>query len=167
MPINIIAIWLMVEKAIIFFISFSPSAEKDAKKVVREPKKRAKRKKKSLNSNKKVKRKNKKIPAVIIVAAWSKADTGVGPSMLDGNQIWNPNWPLLAIAAIVKKAIKWAIKSLLAKSRKEKKDKSKEKFTKRRNDKSVKREKQMLMQQQFHLQRNKELNGKSMAMGRS
>ena len=30
----------------------------------------------------------KKTPAVTMVAAWIKADTGVGPSIASGNQVW-------------------------------------------------------------------------------
>ena len=40
------------------------------------------------------------MPAVTIVAAWINEDTGVGPSIASGNQIWNPNWADLPIAAI-------------------------------------------------------------------
>ena len=31
-------------------------------------------------------------PAVTIVAAWIRADTGVGPSIASGNQVCNPIW---------------------------------------------------------------------------
>jgi hypothetical protein len=34
----------------------------------------------------------KKTPAVTIVAAWIKADTGVGPSIASGSHVCNPNW---------------------------------------------------------------------------
>ena len=33
----------------------------------------------------------KKTPAVTIVAAWIRAETGVGPSIASGNQVWSPN----------------------------------------------------------------------------
>jgi len=50
---------------------------------------------------------NKKTPAVTIVAACNKADTGVGPSIASGNQVSNPIWADLPIAPInKKKAIK-------------------------------------------------------------
>ena len=39
------------------------------------------------------------IPAVTIVAAWIKADTGVGPSIASGNQVCLPNCALLPTAA--------------------------------------------------------------------
>ena len=41
-------------------------------------------------------------PAVTIVAAWIKAETGVGPSIAIGNHICNPTCELLAIAPINK-----------------------------------------------------------------
>ena len=34
---------------------------------------------------------NKKYLPVTIVAAWINADTGVGPSMASGNQVWSKN----------------------------------------------------------------------------
>ena len=33
-----------------------------------------------------------------MVAAWIRADTGVGPSMASGSQVWRGNWALLAKA---------------------------------------------------------------------
>ena len=33
----------------------------------------------------------KKTPAVTIVAAWIRADTGVGPSIASGSQVCKPN----------------------------------------------------------------------------
>ena len=33
-----------------------------------------------------------------MVAAWISADTGVGPSMASGSQVWRGNWALLAKA---------------------------------------------------------------------
>ena len=43
------------------------------------------------NSNRKEQRINRYTPAVTKVAAWIKADTGVGPSIASGNQPCNPN----------------------------------------------------------------------------
>lgn len=43
-------------------------------------------------------------PAVTIVAAWIKADTGVGPSIAIGNQTCKPICELLAMAPISKHA---------------------------------------------------------------
>ena len=39
-------------------------------------------------------------PAVTMVAAWIKADTGVGPSIASGNQVWSKNWADFPIAPI-------------------------------------------------------------------
>ena len=41
-------------------------------------------------------------PAVTIVAAWIKAETGVGPSMASGNHVCNPNWADLPTAPTIK-----------------------------------------------------------------
>ena len=38
------------------------------------------------------------MPALTIVAAWIRADTGVGPSIASGSQTWSGNWALLPIA---------------------------------------------------------------------
>jgi hypothetical protein len=45
---------------------------------------------------------NRYTPAVTIVAAWIKAETGVGPSIAIGNQTCKPICELLAIAPINK-----------------------------------------------------------------
>src|SRR4051794_7710905 len=37
-------------------------------------------------------------PALTIVAAWIRAETGVGPSIASGSQTWRGNWALLPIA---------------------------------------------------------------------
>src|SRR3990172_6344630 len=37
-------------------------------------------------------------PAFTIVAAWMRADTGVGPSIASGSQTWSGNWALLPTA---------------------------------------------------------------------
>src|SRR3954454_9541804 len=37
-------------------------------------------------------------PALTIVAAWIRADTGVGPSIASGSQTWSGNWALLPTA---------------------------------------------------------------------
>lgn len=46
---------------------------------------------KGTNSNIGEQRIIKKTPAVTNVAAWIKAETGVGPSIADGNQVCKPN----------------------------------------------------------------------------
>ncbi len=37
-------------------------------------------------------------PAVTMVAAWIRAETGVGPSMASGSQVWSGSWADLAKA---------------------------------------------------------------------
>jgi len=37
-----------------------------------------------------------------MVAAWIKADTGVGPSIASGNQVWRPSCADLLTTAIIK-----------------------------------------------------------------
>ena len=39
-------------------------------------------------------------PAVTMVAAWIRAETGVGPSMASGNQVWSMNCADLPMAPI-------------------------------------------------------------------
>ena len=46
----------------------------------------------------------KNTPAVTIVAAWIKAETGVGPSIASGNQTWSKNCADLPIAPINSRA---------------------------------------------------------------
>ena len=58
---------------------------------------------------------NKYTPAVTIVAAWIKADTGVGPSIAIGNQTCNPICELLAMAPINKHTLIIVTKLLLIK----------------------------------------------------
>jgi hypothetical protein len=41
----------------------------------------------------------RKIPATTIVLEWSRADTGVGPSMAEGSHGWSPNWADFPVAA--------------------------------------------------------------------
>ena len=61
----------------------------------------------------------KKIPAVTIVAAWIKADTGVGPSIASGNHICKINCADLLTAPIIKnQQIKFKILNLMPKKKK-------------------------------------------------
>src|SRR5918994_4468283 len=39
------------------------------------------------------------MPATTMVAAWISAETGVGPAMASGNQVWRMNWPDFDITA--------------------------------------------------------------------
>ena len=62
----------------------------------------------------------KKIPTVTIVAAWIKADTGVGPSIASGNQICKINWADLLTEPIKKNQhIKFRILNLKPKKKKD------------------------------------------------
>ena len=38
-------------------------------------------------------------PATTIVAAWMRAETGVGPAMASGSHVWRKNWPDFDITA--------------------------------------------------------------------
>lgn len=42
---------------------------------------------------------SRKIPATTIVLEWSRAETGVGPSMAEGSQGCRPNWADFPAAA--------------------------------------------------------------------
>lgn len=42
---------------------------------------------------------SRKIPATTMVLEWSRAETGVGPSMAAGSHGWRPNWADLPVAA--------------------------------------------------------------------
>src|SRR3984957_8950205 len=48
--------------------------------------------------NRKKERASMKTPAATIVAAWIRAETGVGPSMASGSQTWSGNWADFPIA---------------------------------------------------------------------
>ena len=63
----------------------------DAKNAVNAPNKVIKYSINGVNSIKGEKRINRKTPAVTIVAACIKAETGVGPSIASGNQVCSPN----------------------------------------------------------------------------
>src|ERR1700756_5507473 len=43
-------------------------------------------------------RQTMKTPAVTMVAAWIRAETGVGPSIASGSQVWRPNCADLPMA---------------------------------------------------------------------
>lgn len=45
---------------------------------------------------------NRNTPATTIVLEWSRADTGVGPSMAAGSQGCRPNWADFPIAAAIR-----------------------------------------------------------------
>lgn len=47
-------------------------------------------------------RMSKKIPATTIVLEWSRAETGVGPSIAAGSHGWRPNWADFPVAARIR-----------------------------------------------------------------
>ena len=54
------------------------------------------------------------MPAVTIVAAWIRAETGVGPSIASGSQTWSGNWALLPQAPMKSRsAIQVIVPSLM------------------------------------------------------
>ena len=73
------------------FKSFWNKPTEAAKNEVNEPIIETMIKIDSLFSNKMEQRIIKKTPETTKVAAWIKAETGVGPSIASGNQICNPN----------------------------------------------------------------------------
>src|ERR1700759_3235451 len=42
------------------------------------------------------------MPATTMVAAWIRADTGVGPAMASGSQVCRKNWPDFDITAAIR-----------------------------------------------------------------
>lgn len=83
----------------IFLISFWVRAQVAVKRVVKAPRQRQVVKIVWLFSMRGLSRINKKMPATTIVLEWSRAETGVGPSMAAGSQGWRPNWADLPVAA--------------------------------------------------------------------
>lgn len=93
--------WLDVEKATIFLISFWVRAQVAVKKVVRAPKHRHVVRAVWFCSRRGLTRIKRKMPATTIVLEWSRADTGVGPSIAEGSQGWSPNWADFPVAAMI------------------------------------------------------------------
>ena len=60
-----------------------------------------------------------KMPATTMVAAWIRADTGVGPAMASGSHTWRMNWPDFDITAAINEqeatsSTRWLISPLTA-----------------------------------------------------
>jgi len=92
---------LVVEYATTFLISYWLSATLAAKMAVVEPKiliRGSAQDSASINSKVRIKRKT---PATTIVDLWSKAETGVGPSIADGSHGCKINWADLPPAASI------------------------------------------------------------------
>lgn len=94
--------WLDVENATIFLMSFWVRAQVAVKRVVRAPKHRQVVRASWLFSIRGCSRISKKIPATTMVLEWSRADTGVGPSMAEGSQGCSPNWADFPVAAKIR-----------------------------------------------------------------
>lgn len=92
--------WLDVENATIFLMSFWVSAQMAVNNVVREPRHSIRVSTRLLFEVRGWNRIRRKIPATTIVLEWSRADTGVGPSIADGSHGCNPNWADFPVAAI-------------------------------------------------------------------
>lgn len=69
------------------------------KSVVRAPRQRQRVRAVGLFSMRGFIRTRRKIPATTIVLEWSRAETGVGPSIAEGSHGCNPNWADLPVAA--------------------------------------------------------------------
>lgn len=91
--------WLDVEKAMIFLMSFCVRAQVAANSVDIAPRQRHRVRAVLLLVRRGWVRMSRKIPATTIVLEWSRAETGVGPSMAAGNQGWRPNWADFPVAA--------------------------------------------------------------------
>lgn len=94
--------WLDVEKAMIFLMSFCVRAHVAANSVDRAPRHRHRVRAVWLVASSGWVRMSRKIPATTIVLEWSKAETGVGPSMAAGSQGWRPNWADFPVAARIR-----------------------------------------------------------------
>lgn len=94
--------WLEVEKAMIFLMSFWVRAHVAANSVDRAPKHRHRVRAVWLLLNSGWVRMSRKIPATTIVLEWSRADTGVGPSIAAGSHGWSPNWADFPVAAKIR-----------------------------------------------------------------
>lgn len=95
---------LRVERAMIFFMSFSAIADNPAMSIVKEAVMRI-RGLKSLNLLREgKKRMRRNTPAVTRVEEWTRAETGVGAAMAAGSQEENGICALLVMAAIVREA---------------------------------------------------------------
>lgn len=96
--------WLEVENATIFLISFWVRAHIAVNRVVMAPATRMVVCAGGLFSSKGWNRISRKMPATTIVLEWSRAETGVGPSMAEGSQGCRPNWADFPTAARIRPA---------------------------------------------------------------
>lgn len=94
--------WLEVENAMIFLMSFCVVAQSAANVVVIAPRHKHSVRAGLFCASRGCRRTRRKMPATTIVLEWSRADTGVGPSMAAGSHGWRPNWADLPIAARIR-----------------------------------------------------------------
>lgn len=83
----------------IFLMSFCVSAQTEANRVDVAPRQRHSVRAVLLLVSRGWVRISRKIPATTMVLEWSRADTGVGPSMAAGSHGWRPNWADFPVAA--------------------------------------------------------------------
>lgn len=86
----------------IFLMSFWVKAQVAVNSVVRAPRQRQVVRARVLFWIRGLSRTKRKIPATTIVLEWSRAETGVGPSMAEGSQGWRPNCADLPAAARIR-----------------------------------------------------------------
>lgn len=86
----------------IFLMSFWVRAHVAANRVERAPKHKHKERAVGLLLKRGWVRMSRKIPATTMVLEWSRADTGVGPSIAAGSQGCKPNWADLPAAARIR-----------------------------------------------------------------
>ena len=94
--------WLDVEKAMIFLMSFWVRAHVAANSVESAPRHRHVVRAVWLLDSMGWVRMSRKIPATTMVLEWSRAETGVGPSMAAGSQGCKPNWADFPMAARIR-----------------------------------------------------------------
>lgn len=94
--------WLVVDNAMIFLMSYWVVAAAAANMVVVAPSIRQIVSESSFFCMIGCRRINRKMPATTIVLEWSRADTGVGPSMAAGSHGWRPNWADFPVAAAIR-----------------------------------------------------------------
>lgn len=94
--------WLEVENATIFLMSFCVRAQIAVNVVVRAPRHKHRERGTGLFSIRGLNRTSKKMPATTIVLEWSRADTGVGPSIAAGSHGWRPNCADFPVAARIR-----------------------------------------------------------------
>lgn len=94
--------WLEVENATIFLMSFCVKAQVAVNSVVKAPRQRHREEAVGLCSISGKRRIKRKMPATTIVLEWSRAETGVGPSIAEGSHGCRPNCADFPVAARIR-----------------------------------------------------------------